>query len=164
MKQSAAVALALSACTAPRIDGSGARVEVGPPYAQRVSEIVREVEPKIIELLGTRWPWEYRVTLDREDEDSVAETREWDRRITLGPLSLSDEDMRLALAHELTHVHMRAPWTDLPRVLQEGVATWASLVVLDRTNEFGGPVPDWQLCIDVLTLSYSEFQIGRAHV
>lgn len=155
MRQGAAIALALAACAAPQTEGSGARVHAGPLHGPRISEILRDVEPKVIEILGTRWPREYKVTF--KDIDYSAQTRDWDRKVTLGVASLTSEDLPLTIAHELAHVHMRGQWRELPPVLQEGVAVWVGLLALGRTQEFKGRAPDMKDCLDVLTIPYAEY-------
>jgi hypothetical protein len=158
VKEAAAVALALAACAAPQAGGSGALVDAGPVYGPEISKIVSEVEPRIIEILGTRWPRQYTVTI--RDGDFWAETRDWDRKVSLGLQSLTPDELPLSVAHELAHVHMRGKWRELPPVLQEGVAYWVSLLALDRTDEFVGPRPSAEACLEVLTLPYPEYRYG----
>ncbi len=148
----------LAACAAPRVTGSGARVHAGPSTAL-ITEMITEVEPVIIWLLGTRWDREYRVELvDEPIPWGVADTRDLDRRVRLEASYKGEKELRFSLAHELTHVHMLGKWRELPPVLQEGVAYWVSLVATGRTGEFISAPPSQRLCLDMMTMSYGEYK------
>jgi hypothetical protein len=144
-----ALALFLGACSvAPRRD-AGRHALV----AQRRPAI----EARVIELLdGSRWKREVRIELDPELDWCLAYTRDWGRKIVLGPRAFaSDLELDMTLAHELTHAHMTGEWRELPDVVQEGVACWVSLVVVGRERELAEPEPE--LLRRVLTLSAAEY-------
>lgn len=152
----------LAACLAPRNSSSGALVDPSSPYRQLIQAAVTDLEPKIIQMLGTRWEWSYIVEVDQEYDHFRAETRTWDRRVKLGAQSLKPGDLEFVLAHELAHVHMTDKWRDLPLMLQEGVANWVAISATGRTAEFGGPKPSPRLLIDVMTIPYDEFKKADA--
>jgi len=149
---------ALAACRAPRIEGSGALVSAG-EHGERVEEIIRRVEPIVLQALGTRWDRPYHVAFDPEFTRFPGYTRTHDRYVRVGPRALESPALfEHVIAHELVHVHMTGDWEDLPGVLQEGVADWIACVALGRASRaWEGPPPPPVLTRRMLAMSYSEY-------
>jgi hypothetical protein len=150
----------LAACSAPGtrpVPGSRALVEAG-PQAERILELVAELEPRVIELLGTRWeqPHVLRVGKPRR---ARAETRLSDRRVTFGEEAF-DERLPLDLCHELVHVHSYelGRWKGLPHCLAEGLAWWVAFLATGQADRYAGPSPDPEDLRLALVLSLEEYK------
>lgn len=164
--------LCLAGCAAPRIratvPGSGACVLAEGDEGRRIAEIIEHYEAAVIEILGTRWegPYEVRVSGEELAFHSGAHTLTytpwfaclpWGKcTVVLGP-EAPRGNLEKTMLHELVHVHGQGSWSELPLVVQEGVADWVALVVLDKVKNYRPRAPDPELLLAVLTMSNDEW-------
>jgi hypothetical protein len=142
----------LLGCTAPRAVGEqpllGAAV-----HDPRLVEIVAELEPKVIEILGTRNPKQCVVRVG--ESRWRAEAR--GRFITVSEQAFVVPGLRNVIAHELVHVHAVGRWARLPSVLQEGLAFWVAARATGEATAYEGPLPDPDALLDALSLTYEQY-------
>jgi hypothetical protein len=157
VRRLSATALLLAACSAPRVEGSGARIYASDEFAERLCALVKMVEPPIIAMLGTRWTRAYDVEVDESLERYFATTTSWNRRVRIGRRALSPDEFDHAVAHELVHVHMRGQWLDMPAAVQEGVANFVGWCALGKKPVYRGPEPTPEELRRVLSISNREY-------
>lgn len=135
--------------------GSGA--VVAPPH---VYDLVRELEPRVIAMLGSRRaPGTYSFHVWERDHRQPAGTfLRWNcAQVMFSPSSLYLDDLDRLVAHELVHVHADARVTELPAAAEEGIANWIAELVTGRARAYDGPAPDPTALRRALTLTNDQY-------
>lgn len=160
-RAAALLLLGLAACGAPRLGTSrgGAHIFAPPEDVARLRSIVEQYEPRVIDELGSRWPYSYAIEV-RDIGPRVQGVADDDsKRVCLSPSAVDDHERTPeVLVHELVHVHAIGHWTELPYALQEGLAFWLSLSLVQNVKVYSGPPPDPENLWRALTITADEYQ------
>jgi len=151
------LALALSGCSSARalhLEGSGAFFPRG-PEARHLAELVRELEPKVVALLGTRYEGSFAVEVG-EVAVGRAQTTVGARDVTISPAAL-DQNLRRTVAHELVHVHARGLWEGLPCAVEEGLAYWVASLAVGEVVSCELPEPSAATLRMALTMTDDQY-------
>jgi hypothetical protein len=156
----AAVLIGITACQAPRTLESGALLRVPEEYRFQLSEAIERLEPLVIEILGTEWPWRYEVSVESGMESRGETTRWFSRSMKIRESSfLNKDDLDFVITHELVHIHVMGEWEELPLIIEDGVANWIAGTIVGLCGPtWKGSLPTPIGLRQALTLEYDEYQ------